>query len=66
MLTATEKAALVLLVTELIEANQPKTVLSVLQRIAERMTMRAIRHDRREEADGWMRLVDALEAVSRF
>jgi hypothetical protein len=64
-LNAHEKEALIALVTELIEANQPKAVLAVLQRIAERMTMRAIRYDRRADAAGWMKLVDALETVNR-
>jgi hypothetical protein len=60
---AHEKDALRFQIVELVEADEPEAVVATLLRIAERMTMRAIRQDDRDEARRWNALAERLSRV---
>jgi hypothetical protein len=64
VLNAHEKDALRFQIVELVEADEPEAVVATLKRIAEKMTMRAIRQDDRDAAKRWDALAQALAAVS--
>jgi hypothetical protein len=64
VLNAHEKDALRFQIVELVEADEPEAVVATLKRIAEKMTMRAIRQDDRDAARRWDALAQALAAVS--
>jgi hypothetical protein len=58
-----EKDALRFQIVELVEADEPEAVVATLKRIAEQMTMRAMRHGDRDEAKRWDALAERLSRV---
>ncbi|HJZ16451.1 MAG TPA: hypothetical protein VJ251_13475 [Stellaceae bacterium] len=47
----------------MVEADEPEAVVATLKRIAEKMTMRAIRQDDRDAAQRWDTLAERLSRV---
>jgi len=62
-LNAHEKDALRFQIVELVEADEPEAVVATLKRIAEQMTMRAMRQGDRDEAKRWDALAERLSRV---
>ena len=58
-----EKDALRFQIVELVEADEPEAVVATLKRIAEQMTMRAMRQGDRDEAKRWDALAERLSRV---
>ena len=63
VLNAHEKDALRFQIVELVEADEPEAVIATLKRIAEQMTMRAMRQGDRDEAKRWDALAERLSRV---
>jgi hypothetical protein len=62
-LNAHEKDALRFQIVELVEANEPEAVVATLKRIAEKMTMRAMRQGDRDAAKRWDALAEKLSRL---
>jgi hypothetical protein len=60
VLKPNEKRALEFQLSELLDANEPMAMLATLKRIAERMALRAVKADDREDAAKWQALVDLI------
>jgi hypothetical protein len=62
-LNAHEKDALRFQIVELVEADEPEAVVATLKRIAEKMTMRAMRQGDRDTAKRWDALAERLSRL---
>jgi hypothetical protein len=62
-LNAHEKDALRFQIVELVEADEPEAAVATLKRIAEKMTMRAMRQGDRDAAKRWDALAEKLSRL---
>lgn len=60
-----EKASLQFQLGELIDGNEPEAVIATLRRVAERMCQRSMKEKKKEDADRWIRLLNALVVTQR-
>jgi hypothetical protein len=64
-LSANEKAALHVLIAELIEADESDVLLAVLARIADKMSFRSIRTSKYDDVERWLKLGEAITSVQK-